>query len=259
MIGGGGHMIEGFTSGPRMLSELARSHPETPLAVLPASFYFPNEPFDALLPPDRAPVTLFCRERMSARHLRDDHQLPAYCDIRLDNDFAFQLADSDLVKVARSGSQDHILIVERSDAEHPDIKLDMQKAKTLNNRIAGILPEFVRATLRPAVMHMRGRRQSRFRLASEDILEKNHPGLVGLPRLVRDVSRPEFGKFEDFCASIADAAAVFTTRLHVAVLAGMAGKPTYLFEGGYWKARGVHEYSMGDMSNVQFLDLDEME
>lgn len=259
LLGGGGHMVEGFTSGPRMIRELSHAYPDTPLAVLPASFYFPHTSFAALIPESRAPITLFCREHLSKAHLEHDQNLPAYCTTAIDHDLAFRLAQGDLVNSVRSGSAKHILIVERWDAEHPDIKFDLAKARTLSSRLAGVLPAFVRAPLRPLVARLRNQRRTRFREMAERAIALAHPEFAELPRLIHDVSQPRYGSFESFTRSIADAAVIFTTRLHVGILAGMAGKPVYLVEGGYWKARGIHEYSMRDMPNVQFLDLDEID
>ena len=147
MIGGGGNMVEGFTVVPRMFEKFAHSYPQTPLAILPGSFYFPNSSIADLLPAERAAVTLFCRENISARHLQENHGLPDFCEITKYNDLAFELNDGELVNSVRSTTKKHILIVERWDNEHPEAKLN--KGPSLPIKIGSLLPEFARAPLRP--------------------------------------------------------------------------------------------------------------
>jgi exopolysaccharide biosynthesis predicted pyruvyltransferase EpsI len=77
--------------------------------------------------------------------------------------------------------------------------------------------------------------------------------------VTRDISLPNYASFDEFVEAISQASLIITTRLHVGILGAMGGRNVVLFEGGYWKARGIHEYSMTDLPNIQFRDLDEMD
>ncbi len=260
VIGGGGHLIEGFTAGPPMLRDLSAAHPEIPLVVLPSSVYFPTERFEDLLPSSReADITIFCRERYSARHLTEDHDLPSFCRVELDHDMAFELMNTPLVDRVRSGEPRHVLVVERWDLEHPEKKLRRGTGDSLRLRLTRLMPESLRAPLRPLVAWNRGRRRSRFMTAAESIITALGPEQSRSPRVTRDISLPNYASFDEFVEAISQASLIITTRLHVGILGAMGGRNVVLFEGGYWKARGIHEYSMTDLPNIQFRDLDEMD
>jgi exopolysaccharide biosynthesis predicted pyruvyltransferase EpsI len=71
-----------------------------------------------------------------------------------------------------------------------------------------------------------------------------------------DISQTSLCSFDTFCSLIAQSAAVISTRLHVAVLAALLGKPTYLVAGPGTKIRSVYEYSLAEMPNVRLVDLE---
>ena len=255
VIAGGGNMVQGFKTGPETLKELTTRHPRKPVVVLPSSFYFPDVDVGQLVGEGSAPVSLFCRDRVSHKHLREQHRLPQRCEVLLDHDMAFQLAADPLVARVRAGSPRHDLIVERWDSEHPSHRLKMTGIAGLKSRLNAYFPDVLRTALRPVVARIRNRRRTRFRSIAEGMLASDFATSPSLPRFIHDISLPDYGTFDDFTDAIAGARAVLTTRLHVAVLGAMAGKRTVLFEGGYWKARGVYELSLSSMPNVRFVDL----
>ena len=105
---------------------------------------------------------------------------------------------------------------------------------------------------------IRRHRVTAFRKYCEKRLAKDWSEYRELPILCRDVSDRSLGNFEDFCDRIAEAAVVFSTRLHVGIFAAMLGKPTYVFEGPYHKIKAIYEHSMANMDHVTFVSRDEL-
>ena len=250
LIRGSGSMLERYTVFPKLFRDYLARFPETPLVMLPASFWFPTRDFAASLPPRSAPVELHCRERTSYDHLTREQRLPSFCTVHLGHDTAFALAGTPFLARYRGRRPEHVLIVERDDPEHP-----ARFAATASRRRAfgHLLPRGLARAAYRARARWRASRPSAFRERCEVLLRANHPETAVLPRLIADVSRPECWSFDGFCDAIADAAAVFTTRLHVGVFAALLGKPTYLFEGPYHKIRAVYEHSMAGLAHVTLL------
>lgn len=252
LLRGNGAMLEKFRAGKETLSRYSNEFPDTPLAVLPASYLFPTESIADRLANRRAPTTLFCRETYSYKHLTEDHDLPAGCSVLLSEDTAFYLAGSPLVESLSGHPGEHVLLVERVDSEHPAMALSASK-RSLTSKIGGLLPLGVKQMLYPLVDRGRGLRQTPFRKRAEAILASEHPELVGQPRVVADISLKRSRDFDGFCQDIAKASAVFSTRLHVAILAALCGKPTYIFTGAYHKIQGIYEQSMTHFDRVQLV------
>jgi len=59
---------------------------------------------------------------------------------------------------------------------------------------------------------------------------------------------------QDFISIIARARTVFTDRLHVGIVATLMKKIVFLFPTGYWKTKGVYEYSLKSFRNVVYVD-----
>lgn len=70
--------------------------------------------------------------------------------------------------------------------------------------------------------------------------------LVGDLERVRD--------FKAFVNLIEGSRGVYTDRLHVAILAAILGKDTFLYPNCYPKNKGVYEFSLYNFSNVRFVD-----
>jgi exopolysaccharide biosynthesis predicted pyruvyltransferase EpsI len=271
IIGGGGYMHEKYSTGARLLRKLCRSWPDIPICFLPGTYYYPTTPFAHLANDDKdhsftidingrqALITIFCREAYSYNHLLQEHKLPSCCEVHLDHDMAFHLADSNLVKEIASGTPRHVLIVERIDQEHINIGFNTMQINPVRRLANKVIPIWVKKPIYPLVKLYRAHSNTPFLQQCESMLARNFSDFMKLPKFVRDISAPNYGTFQSFCAAIQDAAVVFTTRAHVGILAAMAGKPTVLFEGPYHKIRGLYEHSLKNFSNVTFVSLLEKE
>ncbi|WGM88491.1 MAG: polysaccharide pyruvyl transferase family protein [Candidatus Bathyarchaeum tardum] len=71
--------------------------------------------------------------------------------------------------------------------------------------------------------------------------------------LIKDLS--VIGNFNDFIRLIGTSKQVYTDRLHVAILATILGKETFLYPNSYYKNKGVYEYSLSRYPNVTFFPL----
>lgn len=255
VIGGSGGMLERFKWIRHAFRTMSQTYPDTPLCVLPSSFYFPTRPFGEEVGTRRAPVTLFCRERYSERHLLDDHVLPDVCEVGLDHDMAFELRESELVRALRGRAPEHVLIVERVDVEHNAVAM-RPGAMRWRGKISRSMPKGLKRLLYPAVKRYRAVRATPFREQCEAIVRQRHPEFQGARRVVADVSNVNTATFEGFCDAIAGAGVVFTTRLHVGILASMLGRQTYIFEGPYHKIRGIYELSLSNLPHVTLVPKD---
>jgi exopolysaccharide biosynthesis predicted pyruvyltransferase EpsI len=253
MCGGGG-MRERGRWVPGILRDCCRRLGHLPLVVLPSSWEFPTQPLAQVVGGRVAPLTLFAREAYSYLHLREDHQLPRGCSIELDHDIALQLRDAPLLERLRAIAPRSVLIVERTDMEHPEVEGGRRPLKKHR-----LLKRLIPAALRPLAWRLRaalgGRRETPFRAACEAILQADYPHLARLPRRILDVSHPSAGDLAFFCDEVASAAAVFTTRLHPGILGALLGRPTTLFEGPYHKIRGVYEFSLRGLGDVRLESL----
>lgn len=244
-------MLEHYRVVPQIFRRLWREFPEKPLIMLPSTFYFPTQSPTAGLPPRSAPVELYCREPVSYRHLLHDWNLPACCQTKLAHDTAFALAETPFLAAISGRPSRHVLIVERDDSEHVDRfgRRQIQPKK----RWWRYLPRGMKAPLYPIRAYLTGSRNTPFRQQCESILRSHHPEYSDFPRLVRDISRKEYDTFESFCDAIAEAAIVFSTRLHVGILAALLGKPAYLFAGPYHKIEAIYDHSLATYENVRLI------
>ncbi len=255
VIGASGGMHERFRWIRGLFRRMSQQYPDTPLCVLPSTFYFPTRPFSQEIGERSAPLTLFCREEYSARHLEQMHDLPGCCEVVLDHDLAFELRASELVHRLGQVKQRHILMVERVDVEHNAIAM-RPGAMRWRKRIGQMLPQPVKKALYPAVRRYRAVRPSAFRDQCEALIRAHYADLLSMRRYVADISNVNTVGFEGFCEAIAGASVVFTTRLHVGILAAMLDKPTCVFEGPYHKIRGVYEHSLQQHSTVRLVERD---
>lgn len=259
---GNGAMLDYFVTAPRIFQEVWENYPNTPLGMLPATFHYPHRRFTEGFAQRKAPVTLFCRERTSYAHLLNDHDLPEVCAVGLGEDMAFELVDSLFLQPYLSGQKKHVLIVERGDREHPlrweDFWTSDPSSGAPIRTVSSRLPYWLKKPLYPLKHLLQRNRPTPIRTACEQIIETDWPQLAGLPRIVQDVSNKRICSFERFCETIADAAVVFSTRLHVGILAVLLGKPTYVFEGAYHKIRSIYEHSMRDYDHLTYLDREQL-
>ena len=242
LVNGGGGMADGW-SGLDRLAHYCRSFPSVPLAVLPSSFHFTHAGLSEMCNLRGADMWLWARERPSFDVLLREQARGCRFHAGLDHDLAFSLGGhpliEDLRRVVRPG---HLLVVERDDWEGPT-----GRTRPLAPRGFGFLPGSVRSRVRRVLVAPLRRRQdqrSEFCRAALAYARARHPDLAGLPPVTADISLAESCDFEAFLRTVAGAAVIVTTRLHVAILAHLLEIPTYLVEGRYHKYRGVHVHSM---------------
>ena len=263
---GGGGMNEYWGTQFSRFLGMSERWPNKPLAVLPSTFRFATDLFASTLERRQAPTRLFARDRVSFEWLRAFSAPNVHP--RLADDTAFFLADSPFVARLRERrqrtSEVHILIVERSDGEHH------ASTATLTRRIEPVVPDVgwraaAKRQLRPWRETLRRTRYRR-RVApwsvpaSATMLDEatTHARLLGLdpalPIRVGDVSDNYIYTFDEFVDAVLSSALVVTTRLHVGILAALAGVPTALRDGRYGKLRGAYELSMSHMPHVTLIE-----
>jgi exopolysaccharide biosynthesis predicted pyruvyltransferase EpsI len=252
-----------WSFGLETLEELGTAHPATPLIVLPSSFYFtkPRPNFRTIFRDRTAPVRLFCRERYSLDILRD-LELEGDVQLGLDEDMAFKLGNSDwFADLLESRRAENILVVERADPEGAT-GLAVQRTSNLQ-RLRKLTPAPLRSLADAAVLARRRRKAQRPEAVAQlptdfarDLVQRvrdERPETAELPVYYLDIAKLSYATYDDYCGLVARAAAVVTTRLHVAILGGMLGKPTYCKTGSYHKMKGVYEHSLATMDHVTLI------
>ncbi|RMH26345.1 MAG: polysaccharide pyruvyl transferase family protein [Planctomycetota bacterium] len=246
-----------------MAIEQIRSHserfPDTPLVVLPSTYLFKPGAFEAAFAGRRAPAHLFCRERYSLRHLQGK-KFPVEVRLGLDDDMAFWLRGSGWIKRLRERARErHLLVVERADHERSTAGTDSQPA-SVSGSLASTVYRRTPAALTQPVVNLIERHRARrrpltpFARAARKMVEHEYPDKVSLPVLAADIARRRYTNFDGYARLIAESGVVFTSRMHVGVLGGLLGKPTYLVQGSHYKIVGVYEQSLDELPNVTLVD-----
>lgn len=262
----GGAAVTARYGGLPWAGDLARAHPSQPLLLLPSTFDLggEREAFLAAVRSRQAPTFLFAREERSYGELLAAG-LASLATVGLDHDTSFYLKGSDfLAALSLRGRAKHVLVVERTDVD------GLTGRKELGAFLERPQPPLVRAVV-PAPFRkvvrelLAAARRQAFRAGalrraetpfvqkSLSVLFRDEPAWAPLPVVAADISQTSLCSFATFCRLIADAAAIVSTRLHVAILAAMLGKPTYLVPGPNAGIRGVYEYSLASMENVRLL------
>jgi exopolysaccharide biosynthesis predicted pyruvyltransferase EpsI len=234
VIRGGGVMVDIYQTDFKKLVEYREKYPSVPLIYGPSTFRFRGADFRKICEISSAsPLILFARDHNSAQAVREINP-PAHCEIHVSHDLAFELYDSDFIAdLRRNCAEKHILIAMRKDKEG--------FAKVLTKTSGTWLPKSVRRPL----SWVRDRLVAH---VSQDIVEtilKQEHVSDNLPRIYRDVACSL--SFEEFVASIRDAALIVTNRLHVAVLGHLLNKRVVIIcatEYHEHKIKGVYELSM---------------
>lgn len=228
--------------------------PGTPIVIMPTTYTTLPD-----LPPDHAPITLLVRDLPSLAVLEE--MTDPLVEVSIDHDAAFMIKNTEFFKdvKARRLRQDHVLVVERQDRES---STDLIISSELFSPLSRSLKEKVPLGLRMAVKRPINRRRWQAKQATlqstelvrdgMEWLRQNHPHLVQ-PVRPADVGLPDFYSFDEYVSHIAEASAVLTSRLHVAIFAGLLGKQVYLRPGANHKIPGVYEYSLKDLPNVHFV------
>lgn len=261
VINGGGGMTDNWSLGFKDIKKFSREYPETPLVILPSSFSFTKTDFASLFRDRKAPTFIYARERYSLKIL-EDLTFPSDVRLGLDHDMAFQLKDAPYFKCLQTReSQKHILIVERDD---PERVTNTTQPRPESPNWKRKIPWSVKRPINRHLLWKLKRRSIASQLGNlgleapftQEWHQKvliDHPEFESLPIFAADISIPALCSFDRFSQLVADAAVVVSTRLHVAILAAMLGKPVYVKSGPYHKIQGIFEYSLSERSNVRLV------
>ncbi|BAZ48935.1 exopolysaccharide biosynthesis protein-like protein [Nostoc sp. NIES-4103] len=262
VVNGGAGMTDIWVHGFHTLRNYNCLYPQTPLIVLPSSFWFTETNFASLFSKRVAPAFIYAREPYSLKTLKD-LVFPGDVRLGIDHDMAFHLQDSLYIKNLQSKTaQKHILIVERNDPE--SVTGSYQSEQTISTTKSSYIPKFIKRPIRryiltplkhAALAKSLGEQGANTTFVQESLNQvlQDHPNLAGLPVFAADISNPDLCSFHTFSKLIAEAAVVVATRLHVGILAAMLDKPTYIKSGSYHKIRGIFEYSLVDKQNVRLV------
>jgi exopolysaccharide biosynthesis predicted pyruvyltransferase EpsI len=230
ILNGGGAMNDFWEGGLALWERYRRRYPDKPLTIAPSSFCLTRDRFERICAHADSPMVLYAREQVSYDLLRG-FAPPAWVDVRLAQDLALELRDSDFIRGHRDAARQlHVLIALRGDREG--------SAPALANVRAPWLPAPIRrplARLRTRLIARRSRRDLR-------AIERSAGVPRATPRVYCDASVS--ADFDEFTALIRDGALIVTDRLHCAVLGWMLGKRVVLRPGNYHKNQAVFEYSL---------------
>jgi exopolysaccharide biosynthesis predicted pyruvyltransferase EpsI len=272
VVNGGAGMTDIWVHGFQTLQAHNCNFPKTPLIICPSSFWFTKTDFPALFNNRVAPALIYAREAYSLDILKN-LVFPGQVQLALDHDTAFHLEGAAHIQNLRTRlAQKHILIVERDDPEcvtkpYPTERLIAFPEVTQSVTLPGWKNCIPKVVKRPIYRHVitplkrltlaqhLGERDlnSSFTQSCLQRVWQDYPDLEKLPVFSADISDPSLCSFAKFSQLIAEAAVVVTTRLHVAILAAMLDKPTYIKSGPYHKIQGIFDYSLADRDNMWFI------
>lgn len=255
IFNGGAGLTDVWEHGFATLQTLSSSHPTTPLIVLPSTIQFSDpQQLQRNLAGRQTPIFVYCREQHSLDRLQES-ALPEHVVLGLDHDMAFSLQESNFLTMLRNKSEDrHVLLVERGDKEGVTGARQQSMGRFPLKKYAPIA--FKRYVKRRVLS--RQAKNSPLASAVHAFLQENAPSSSQLPMICFDASSPELINFKHFCLLIAKSDCVFTTRLHVGILAAMLGKQTFIFEGlkKLSKISGIYDFSLSDMPHVKLVRFD---
>lgn len=250
VINGNGAMgVEMYDKTLGGIWQYAQKFSDRPFIMLPSSFYFQGNRLGNCFQNRAAPALVFARERYSFERIQDQIY-PPNAQVGLDDDMAFQLRDSEFLRGLQARcTTKHILLVERFDPETATGGT-IQEVRA-PRQLKQAMPAPVKNLLK-AVIHRQRAAQTGFTPTILQRLYAECPQFHGLPVYAQDISSPVGFTFEQFIQAIVDAAVVISTRLHVAVLASLLEKPTFIVTGSapYPKLKGVYEYSLAHLPYV---------
>jgi exopolysaccharide biosynthesis predicted pyruvyltransferase EpsI len=259
VFNGGFAMSDIWRHALEKLKYYSRRYPDIPLMVLPSSFYFDTTDFTSLLEGRRTPVFLYARERASLKIL-EAIAFPCDASLGLDHDMAFYLRGTAYLQQLQSQkATEHILLVERGDLESltgVHARPWGGVSRYLPRAVKRPLKQFVFNPLKRLAQACNGHTMTPTTTFARETLARvwaEYPQLEGLALYNADISEPYICSFQRFGQLIAKAAMVVTTRLHVAILAALLDKPTYLKSGVYHKIAGVYEHSLSGYPHVRLI------
>jgi exopolysaccharide biosynthesis predicted pyruvyltransferase EpsI len=252
IMNGGYGISDLYLEGLQTLRHYGTQYPDVPLVVLPSSIRVDAPVLSEALGTHRAPTRLYAREEYTLQALRAT-AFATPVDIGLDHDMAFHLQQSAWFEtVRRMCREQHWLIVERTDAEARTAA--SSAGVPVPRSFVGALPGGLRRVLRRVRVRQHRLRAARTAFALEARRRMQADARTSLPVYAADISIPDICAFDEFTRLIARSAGVATNRLHVAILAALLGKPTYLWTAATNKIKGIYEYSLRHYPNVQLVD-----
>jgi exopolysaccharide biosynthesis predicted pyruvyltransferase EpsI len=247
VVNGGGAMAQPW-GGLQLLQKYLEQDFKK-IVVLPSSFYGDEELFKVhqLAKAKKVDLTLFARDKESQKRVER-----IFCDtarIIVSHDMAFYLTKADLNLSNATTRAPYVLIVERRDAE---LSTGVTTARAWRVPFKGAIP----AAAKRSVKRMLERRDaSGSSFASWCLQIAKEDGYSVENFVYGDVSDGLKYSYDDFLRLVLDAEVVFTTRLHVAILRDIFGKPCYLHSTGgeYKKNESVYDHSLRLRRNVKLL------
>jgi len=257
LVRGGGHvMVNLYRHTEEMLLGAMKASPDADLVLLPGGYHDCSPAVIDAFRAHPGRVSIYARDLRGYERIK---RLPLGRPfaVGIDHDSAFDYERSTrFQRIAKRCRERHILVVERQDVEGRTGAEDRSVSYTgVSPGIKKMIPEKVKRSVKRSVA-MRRARGTEFAQRAVGRVLQDLPEYRSRSVFACDLSVPEMFDFESFCRVVADACAVATTRLHVAVLAAMLGKPTYMYDNDsdYQKLKGVYDYSMKDMQHVRLIE-----
>jgi exopolysaccharide biosynthesis predicted pyruvyltransferase EpsI len=239
--------------------------PDTPVVVLPASYYFTETDFPAMFRNRKQRVVLLARDTESWARL-SSLEFPDIVERYCDHDLAYYLRDTPFMarlrREAETAKEDSVLVVERWDAENPLREPSEKKRKMPNPEVPSAWKLFLKSRFwqqKQALYRLTHAAPTipevspEYRAECDSIIEHYEPWAKGLPWRLGDVSDTRMHSIETFGKVIARSKLVLSTRMHVGIVAGMLGIPTYMRTGAFGKLSGGYAMSMYDWPHVKLF------
>jgi len=260
---GGFYVSDKWPDGLDVLKDYNERLPDTPIVLLPQSFWFTTTDFPSLFASRRAPAQIFVRETTSYDIIKE-MVFPGDVSLGLGDDMALSLRGAPWRDryLAKSAAK-HIIVIERIDKESPHNKMRLQTPDRYVGKkgVKGLLKQFIPMSIKRGMRRKRAwntartlEQTSTFAAFAQETVRREHPDLADLPIAYGDISLPDLVDFDGFCSMIAEAGVVFSDRLHGGICAAMLDKPTYIRPSDNHKIPGIHALSLTEMSHVTLLD-----
>lgn len=263
LIKGGGALLDVYPGLLKQFKEFFHQHSSVPTTMLPTSYLLNSTSMPELVGRRKAPLHIFVREEVSYELLKN-LEFDGPVSISLADDTAFHLCDTEFCNQLRANRKPaYILIVERADPESLGnshcFSKDPNPPSTLKQMVRKVVPVGLRAKFHQMRKGEKSNPlESQFVTKALKRVYSDHPELQGLPVKALDVSSRDLcSGLDEFASVIAGAAVVYSTRLHVGILAAMLEIPTYVVQGVYHKISGIYNYSMTQMDHVTLVANDE--
>lgn len=264
LLKGGGWLTVRYPEAIDFVRRTLLTIPRVPLIGLPGSVEVEPETVADLVQ-GREACCMFARDVHSLAILDSARALAPTLDAAIDHDTAFILEDSEWVASLRRRCRErHLLIVERRDRE----QIVAGGVAGVHGVTSGAAPPKAsllrRALPEPIKQRLRERRALSTRHSTPPATPTATQALrlfaeAGAPTGERaiwaDLSDDVVFSFDTFVRLIVDASMVYSTRLHVAILAALLGKPVFLQDGPYHKFRGAFETSLSRFPNARLAGI----